>query len=145
MSKIFVSTNILIIIFVSICKVISQSESVEFAKNGKFHSKGVIITFSKSTLPSPSSYRPTYRKTMFEHFNFTIFCAITAENMSKSIQKSAYKNLEHLHLSLLLQNRTRKCDKEIDFIIFLIFHISITYVHLYILYQTYYMLQTFNL
>ena len=47
MSKICVTTNISILIFVSTCKQITQSEPTEFSKNGVFHSKGVVIAFFK--------------------------------------------------------------------------------------------------
>ena len=46
MSKICVTTNTSILIFVSTCKQINQSEPTEFSKNGVFHSKGVVIAFS---------------------------------------------------------------------------------------------------
>ena len=46
MSKICVTTNTSILIFVSTCKQITQSEPTEFSKNGVFHSKGVVIAFS---------------------------------------------------------------------------------------------------
>ena len=46
MSKICVTTNTSILIFVSTCKQITQSEPTEFSKNGLFHSKGVVIAFS---------------------------------------------------------------------------------------------------
>ena len=35
------------LIFVSTCKQITQSEPTEFSKNGVFHSKAVVITFTK--------------------------------------------------------------------------------------------------
>ena len=41
-----VSTNISVLIFVSTCKQLTQSELKEFLKNGVFHSKGVVIAFS---------------------------------------------------------------------------------------------------
>ena len=46
MSKICVTTNTPVVIFVSTCKQITQSEPTEFLKNGVFHSKGVVIAFS---------------------------------------------------------------------------------------------------
>ena len=46
MSKICVSINTSIYIFVSTCKQITQSEPSEFSKNGVFHSKAAVITFS---------------------------------------------------------------------------------------------------
>ena len=46
-SKIYVTTNIAILIFVSTCKQQTQSGPMKFSKNGVFHSKGVVIIFSK--------------------------------------------------------------------------------------------------
>ena len=46
MSEICVITNTSILIFVSTCKQLTQSEPTEFSKNGVFHSKGVVIAFS---------------------------------------------------------------------------------------------------
>ena len=42
-----ISTNISILIFASTCKQITQSEPMEFSKNGVFHIRAVVITFSK--------------------------------------------------------------------------------------------------
>ena len=46
MSKICLTTNTSILIFVSTCKQIAQSEPTGFSKNGVFHSKCVVIAFS---------------------------------------------------------------------------------------------------
>ena len=58
MSKICVTTNISILIFVSTCKQLTQSEPMGFSKNGAFHSKSVVIIFQNErieilTLPLP--------------------------------------------------------------------------------------------
>ena len=52
MSKICVTTNILIFIFVSTYKHLTQSEQMEFSKNGVFHSKCVVIFFKMIKLKS---------------------------------------------------------------------------------------------
>ena len=46
MSKICVTRNTSILIFVSTCKQLTQSEPTKFSKNGVFHSRGVVIAFS---------------------------------------------------------------------------------------------------
>ena len=48
MSKICVTTNISLLIFVYTCKQMTQSEFKEFSKSGVFHSKAVTIIVSKS-------------------------------------------------------------------------------------------------
>ena len=50
MSKISVTTNISIFIFVSTCKHRTQSEQMEFSKNGVFHSKCEVIFFQNDQI-----------------------------------------------------------------------------------------------
>ena len=54
MSKICVTTNFSILIFVSTGKQRTQSEPMEFSKNGVFYSKSVIITFQKDQIEIPT-------------------------------------------------------------------------------------------
>ena len=58
MSKICVTTNISIFIFVSTCKQKTQYEPTEFSKNGEIHGKAVVITFSNRLNFNPN---PIYR------------------------------------------------------------------------------------
>ena len=61
MSKIYVTTNTSILVFVSTCKQITQSEPTEFSKNGVFHSKAAVIIFSNCSdlIPTlPHMHRP---------------------------------------------------------------------------------------
>ena len=86
MSKICVTTNISIHIFISTCKQVTQSEPTEFSKNGGFHSKVVVIFFSNYPKPSHSihTYRTGFKKKGIILHHFTPFYTITAENISKS-------------------------------------------------------------
>ena len=54
MSKICVNANISILIIVSTCKQLSQSEPMEFSKNGLFQSKGEVIIFAKWSSWNPN-------------------------------------------------------------------------------------------
>ena len=54
MSKICVPTNISIFIFVSACKHLTQSEQMEFSKNGVVRSKCVVIFFQNDEIENPN-------------------------------------------------------------------------------------------
>ena len=50
MSKICLTTNISLIIFVSTCKQLTQSEPIEFSKNGVRYSKDIVIIFQNNQI-----------------------------------------------------------------------------------------------
>ena len=89
MSKICASTNISTLIFVLTCKQLTQSEPMEFSKNGVFHSKSVVIISSNDQIEIPTQPFPGHvnrrgRESNFQNFDFTPFYPITAETKSKS-------------------------------------------------------------
>ena len=90
MSKICVTTNISILIFISTCKKVTQSESMEFSKNGVFHSKDVVIIFLNDQIEFPILSLPfsSYDAQNVENCDCTPSYAITAENISKLSNKS---------------------------------------------------------
>ena len=81
MSKICVTTNISMLIFIFTCKQITQSKPTEFSTNGLFHSKAVVITSSKclnlnknltlSLAPSGSFRQNENRNRILEQFLLT--------------------------------------------------------------------------
>ena len=89
MSKICVSTNISILIFVSTCKQKNQSELMEFSKNGVFHSKAVVIIFSNRLNFNPD---PTLREhAIVSAIEYNILTTATLRHFRPLLQK-IYRN-----------------------------------------------------
>ena len=95
MSRFCVAVNISILLFVSTCKQLTQSEPMEFSKNGVFHSKSVDIIFSKwsnsNTNPRDNPIQEYWNS---EYCDFTPFYAITSENILKSNKSNSTKILQ---------------------------------------------------
>ena len=70
MSKICVTTNNSILIFVSTCKKITQSEPTEFSKNGVIHSKVEVIAFSNCLKLNAN---PTLHRVLYLFYAVTNF------------------------------------------------------------------------
>ena len=92
MSKICVTTNISI----STCNHLTQSEQMDFSKNGVFHSKCVVIFFQNDqneipTLPLPVKTFGILSERNSKDCNFTPFYSITAENILKSSKSKFLK------------------------------------------------------
>ena len=77
-----------ILIFISTCKQLIQSEHTEFSKNGVFHSKTVVITFSKCLNLNPN---PTLQHAIFTNFRIEIMESTTLRHYKPLLQK-IYRN-----------------------------------------------------
>ena len=102
MSKICLTTNISIHIFVSTCKQLTQSEPMEFSKNGIFHSKSVVIFFQKKLVENPSLPLSCCNYASVDKLERGTFTIATLHHFSPFLQKTYWNWVNQIPQKILL-------------------------------------------